>query len=367
METHVEALSKALAKTVDLEVVVANDGPTPDRRIIDGVLVNRLATAFQFEGAPVCPSLAPLLRSAGNAIVHVHLPNPLAVLLYLVSGHRGPLVVTWHSDIVRQRLFGALLEPFVNRFLRRCSAIIATSPNYLDSSRVLSRFRDKCRVIPLGIDPEDFERVDQASVDGLHRRYGPRLILAVGRLVYYKGFEYLVRAMGEIDGRLLIVGEGPLADVLRRQISAWGFENKVVMLGRVENLRPYYHAAKVLALPSIERSEAFGLVQLEAMACGKPIVNTRLKSGVPYVSLDGVTGLTVPPRDWRALADAISRLLNDPELGVAYGEAARRRVLENFTLDGMVAKTLGLYDEVANPPAHPIGALGDVLWSEAGR
>ena len=156
------------------------------------------------------------IRDSDADIVHIHWPNPNAVLAYLASKHRGRLVITYHSDIVRQRFLSALFEPYLHSVLRRSSAIIATSPDYIRTSPILSQYRERCHLIPLGIDLEDFDRADSAQVGALRRQYGDRLVLSVGRLVYYKGFEHLIRAMSQVRGKLLIVGDGPLRGELQR-------------------------------------------------------------------------------------------------------------------------------------------------------
>jgi glycosyltransferase involved in cell wall biosynthesis len=204
-------------------------------------------------------------------------------------------------------------------------------------------------VIPFGIDPEELGTVDAAEVEAVRARYGPRIVLAAGRLVYYKGFEYLVRAMAGVDAHLLIAGDGPLLGELRRVARDAGVAGKVTLLGRVPDLRPLYHAADVFALPSVARSEAFGIVQLEAMACGVPVVNTALDTGVPFVSPHGVTGLTVPPADSGALAAALARLLGDSALRARMGSEGRARVAGELGAGLMARRTLALYREVVRP------------------
>jgi glycosyltransferase involved in cell wall biosynthesis len=286
-----------------------------------------------------------LIRESTADIVHLHLPNPAAVLAYLASGHRGKLVVTYHSDVVRQRVLDTAFRPILYRFLDRADAIISATPNYIDSSPVLTRYRDRCRVIPFGIPVESYTR-DSAPAAEIRARYGERLVVSVGRLVYYKGFQPLVDAMREVDGRLLIIGDGPLRAALEARIRAHGLQGRVTILGGVPDVAPYYQAADLFVLASIARSEAFGIVQLEAMACGTPVVNTDLDSGVPYVSRDGESGLTVPPRQPAALAAAINRLLGDAALRERFGRAARDRVEREFSTDTMVARTLDLYRDV---------------------
>ena len=349
IESHLHALCQELGKFVSVPVIVANDSRRLSDGEFEGVKVKRLPRLFNLLSMPVCPTMAAEIRRAEADVVHLHLPNPLASLAYLASGHKGRLVISWHSDIVRQRVIARVLRPLEDAILKRAGALIASSPNYVDSSPVLSRNRDLCRVIPYGIQADAFRPRDMHATAMVHQRYGQRIVLAVGRMVYYKGFEHLIRAMANVRGHLLIVGDGPLLPRLRREAREAGASDRVTFLGHVsqDDMIGYYHAADVFVLPSIARSEAFGIVQLEAMACGKPVINTLLRSGVPYVSLDGVTGITVPPADSTQLASAINRLLDDPNLRASYGAAAARRAREEFSVDLMVNRTLALYDELA--------------------
>lgn len=359
METHLQTLCNGLRSHLDLRVVVANTERRRVDEVIDGVRVTRLGTLVNLGSAPFTPGLAKLIRAADADIVHLHLPHPTAILSYLASGHHGRLVVTYHSDIVRQRILGLAFRPILHRALARSSSIICTSPDYIESSPVLVAHRDRCHVLPFSIETARFAKVDDAKVRALRARYGDRIVLAVGRLVSYKGFEYLIRSMAGISARLILVGDGPLRPSLELLARETGVADKVVFLERVDDVNPYYHAADVFALPSVARSEAFGLVQLEAMAAGVPVVNTKLASGVPYVSPHGVTGLTVPPRDPDALARAITRLLDDPGLRQRYGAAGRKRARDDFGVGEMVRQTLAVYRAAMGvPPGHPIDASG---------
>lgn len=355
IETHLQALCGELRKSVDLRVIVANDGRTGVEEACNGVRVSRLATALTAFSTPLCPAMIGSIRRCEADIVHLHLPNPMAVLAYLASGHRGRLVVTYHSDTVRQKLLGAMFEGFLHRALGRSSAIIATSPDYRGSSPVLRRYTDRCHVIPYGIGVEQFERCDADKVREIRARYGDRLIISVGRLVYYKGFEHLIEAMSKVQGKLLIVGDGPLREKLHSLVARLNLSDKVVFTGEIQNedIVPYYHAADVFALASVARSEAFGIVQIEAMAAGLPVVNTAVNSGVPFVSVHGQTGLTVPPADSGALAAAINRLLDDPELRSGLGHAAQLRARQEFTLETMTARTIALYQDILHSRPGP--------------
>jgi glycosyltransferase involved in cell wall biosynthesis len=365
IESHVQALCAELSKSLDVTALVATNGRGASE-IFDGrVRVLRVGTLCHFEGAPICPALVRQIRGSKADLVHLHLPNPGAVLAYLASGHRGPLVASYHSDVFRQKLLGKAFRPILSRFLERSPAIIVTSHRYMATSPVLWSRRDLCHVIPHGIRLTEFQRCDAEAVKRIRDKYGPRIAIAVGRLVYYKGVEYLIQAMNQVQGRLLIAGDGPLRSRLESQVRAQRLSERVVFLGHVEDLVPYYHAADLFVLASVARSEAFGIVQLEAMACGKPVVNTSLPSGVPFVSLDGITGITVPPANSEALAKAINLLLDDPARRAQYGEAARRRVQAEFSLELMTERTLRVYESVLRAARIPAPLLGPA-HAEAG-
>jgi rhamnosyl/mannosyltransferase len=356
MESHLQTLCEELRKSIEVEVLVASDRWRSERSTLGGVELVRLATALMLHGTPIVPLMARAMRRARPDLVHLHFPNPMAALACLVSRLDVPIVVSWHSDVVRQRRAAAAFAPLLSVLLRRCAAIIVASTAYIESSAVLSARRNLCRVIPYGIRAEVFEHPDPARVAELRQHYGERIVLGVGRLIYYKGFVNLVRAMADVRATALIAGDGPLSGALAAEATRLGVADRVVLLGRVNeaDLKACYHACDVFALPSVERSEAFGIVQLEAMACGRPVVNTRLESAVPHVSLDGLTGLTVPPGDPAALAAALRALLDDPPRRATMGAAARRRVHEEFSAELMARRTLEVYREVAGAalPSH---------------
>ena len=348
METHLQGLSDELNGMVDLKVIVANVGRRTVEEVVEGVAVTRVGKLFDFKSAPICLDLVRKIRAVKADIIHIHWPNPTAVLAYLASGHQGRLVITYHSDIVRQKTLAAAFTPILRYALSKAAAIIVSSPNYIESSEILSEHRSKCRVIPFGVSVEHFNQYDQKKVRRIRERYGPRIVLSVGRMVYYKGFEHLVRAMTLVNAHLLIIGQGPLREHLRKLALELKVSDRVTFLSEVDDVRPYYHASDVFVLSSVMRSEAFGIVQLEAMACGKPVINTQLDSGVTFVSPHGVSGLTVPPADSVALGNAINQLLHQPHRHAELGEWARSRVKQKFTVERMVQSTFELYQEITN-------------------
>ena len=356
IESHIADQSEALLEHTDLKVIVANHGRTISRETRNGVSVTRLPTWINVAGAPICPGMIREIREFQPDIVHIHLPNPGAVLAYLASGYSGLLICNYHSDVVRQKLLGRAFQPVLERVLNRADAIIVSSLNYAQSSPVLRSYQSRCRVIPYSIGHARFQQQDESQVEAIRKRFGPRIVLAVGRMVYYKGFEYLVRAMKKVDGTLLLIGTGPLHEALSTEILNLGLQAKVHLLGDVpdDQLPNYYRAAELFVLPSVERSESFGIVQLEAMACGRPVINTQLESSVPLVSENGVTGITVPPKDVDAMASAIGVLLGDDVLRQSYGKAARRRVHDRFTIESATSDLLSLYSELIGCEVNPV-------------
>jgi len=351
IENHLYVLARELSSKVRLGVVVSNTTPRTVREVVDGVSVTRCGTLAKVASTPISPTMALTLSRRAYDVVHVHLPNPMGAASYLGSHKRRPhrLVVTYHSDIVRQRRLNVLYGPLVERLLSRADTVLATSQGLLDASPVLAKFRDKCRVVPYGIDLDQFQRTEErlAAARALRARYGGRpVLLAVGRLIYYKGFEYAIRALALVpEALLVIIGEGPLRSELEGLARSLGVAERVRFLGDVHNqlIAPHFLASDVYLLPSVAVSEAFGIVQIEAMASGVPVINTALASGVPYVSRDGESGFTVKPADTEALAVAVRRLLDDAELRKRFGEAGRLRAEREFSKEVLARRLLSIY------------------------
>jgi rhamnosyl/mannosyltransferase len=346
MESHLRDLAVRQTRVAHVKVIVANATRQSESCLMEGVSVTRVARIANIASMPVCPGLTRAVRRTPADLVHIHMPNPGAALAFLRSGHIGRVIITHHADTLGRQFLRHFSDPFVIRLMHRAARIIVTSNRYLNSSVELIPFHDKCRVIPLGIDIQPPLCADPAAVRGLRQQFGDRLLLAVGRLVPYKGFDVLIRSMKHIEGRLILIGAGPQSSALASLAASEGVHEKVSMLGQVKDLRPYFAAASVFILPSINRAEAFGMVQLEAMAAGLPVVNTDIDSGAPEVSLDGITGLTVPPSDPVSLARAVSSLLGDRDLQLKMGEAGRKRVREEFSVEQMSARTMQIYDEI---------------------
>lgn len=348
IETYLKTLCENLNDALDLRVLVANTSPKTISETVNGVAVTRVMNIGSLSSSPITPTLLREIVKQKPDIVHLHHPNPIAELSYLLARilHRSKLVITWHSDIVRQKNLLRLYSPMLHLLLRRAHAICVATPNHISSSAFLPYYKDKCRLTTFPVN-SDALQANTKTVQRLRESVGWRpIVLAVGRLVYYKGFDVLINAMQHIDACLLIIGEGELKRALNMQIKQLGLAEKVSLIEMQEDIGSYYAACDVFVLPSTRKSEAFGFVQLEAMFFGKPVVSTRLGTGVEYVNRHNETGFTVEPNSPTALANAINQLLQDKELRDRFGENARRRVLENFTTEQAAKSVLRVYEEV---------------------
>ncbi|MDO8962997.1 MAG: glycosyltransferase [Coriobacteriia bacterium] len=356
IETYMQMLAEGLAARpgVCVEAIVSNEGDETVREVIKGVEVLRLARAFAASSTPVAFGMAEAIRAAATGtersdLFHLQFPYPWGDWAWQRAGSPGPMVLTYHSDIVRQRVLGAAYRPVMARLLDRASRIIVASPPMIENSPFLRPHADKCRVVPFGIDVERYAPTPEhvAAADAIRARHARPIVLFVGRLIYYKGVDVLVRAMADFDADVVLVGNGPLEGELRELAVSLGVADRLTFVPPVtdDELAAYMRAADVFCLPSVARSEAFGIVQLEAHASGTPVVCTDLPTGVPWVNRDGETGLVVPVGDAAALASALRRLLSDDALRVRMGERARERVLAEFTVERMVENTVSVYEE----------------------
>lgn len=348
IETVVEQLCRGLARRqVKVTALVSNDAPDTVRQTLQNVQVVRLGRSAMLDSQPLNPGLRRALRELNADIVHFHTPNPLGALTLLSARLRCASVVTHHSDVVRQKVLGLAATAAHALLYARCDAIVAPTPRHIEYSPVLRQFRSKTAVIHLPIEKEPLARATARWDEGLPESWqGLPLALFVGRLVYYKGLDVLLHAMALTPGlRLAIAGTGPLDEELRAQSGRLGLDERVVFLGAVsdERLHALYKCARLLVLPSVAPSEAFGMVQLEAMAASCAVVSTDLKSGVPYVNRHGETGLIVPPKNVPALAAALAKLRDDPSYAKRLGAAGWRRVEAEFDIEPVVDQHLALY------------------------
>jgi len=316
---------------------------------IDGVKVHRASSFGIFWGMPISFDFFRLFKKLSKEvdIIDFHHPFPLGDLAIFLFPPKAKLVIHYHSDIVRQKVFEILFKPLVFNTLKKAERIIVSNPNLVENSSYLQKFKEKCVVIPFGVDLKRFENFDENKIREIKEKYGD-FLLFVGRLNYYKGVEYLIEAMKEVEANLVIIGEGPERKNLEFRIKNLGLGDKIFFLPfqKEDELVNYYHACSVFVLPSIFKSEAFGLVLIEAMACGKPVVSTELGTGTSFVNQDGVTGFVVPPKDSQALVKALQKILENKKLAQEFGQNARNRVIEEFSLEKMLIGILEVYKKI---------------------
>jgi glycosyltransferase involved in cell wall biosynthesis len=278
------------------------------------------------------------------------MPQPVAELSALVARRGSPLVVSYHADIYRQRSLLFLYRPLVLRILRSARAVITGSERLRATSPLLREAGVDAEVVGYGIDVDRFEPhvVDARAVEEIRNRFGQH-VLAVGRLVPYKGFNYLVEAAVDLDCKVVIVGDGVSRDSLAEQISGLGLQEKVHLVGRADDgqLAAHLAAADALVLPSWNRAEAFGIALLEAQASGTPVIATDIGTGTADAMMDGETGLLIPPRDQAALVGAVNALVSDPERREKMGRAAKDFVREYYSLEAMGKRLRAIYERVS--------------------
>jgi len=268
----------------------------------------------------------------------------------LLGASNIPFVITYHADIIKQKRFLPIYRPILRLLFKKAQRIIFSAAENLSSFSRQFGHGNKCIVIPFGVEIEalSLHEGEKAEVDTLRRELGEGIVLFVGAARYYKGLDVLLSAMTAVNGHLIVAGRDTDGAALKHMANDLGVGGKVVFCGEVSpsRLRVLMHAADIFVLPSIDRCETFGMAQLEAMACSKPVVSTDLPTGVRSVNRNGITGLVIPPGETDALANSLNRLILDPGLRAEFGEAARRRIEQEFDVDRMVSKTLEIYCEI---------------------
>lgn len=338
IERYIHDLSSFLAKSGhDVEVLIAGDNSNDTDMEISGFKVRTTPCIGRVMSNPICPELIDTFKEISADLVHFHVPLPSAVLSWLMAGRSTPYIVTYHSDIVRQAVFLPFYGPFLRRFLNRASAVITTSPVYAETSAFLSRLKN-ISIIPIGSDLNRFKPSDSMGKGDY--------VLFVGRFRKYKGIHVLLKAWRHLPNRkLIMVGGGPLLKDIQHAVSKDRLNIEIIHDPDDDSLIQLYQGAQCLVLPSTLRSEAFGIVQTEAMACGTPVISTSIQTGVPWVNEDGVSGIIVQPDSSNALADAIRRM-DDSTLRKRLSQGALERARLLFDSPVLLSKIETLMREV---------------------
>ncbi|OQA40985.1 MAG: Glycogen synthase [Chloroflexi bacterium ADurb.Bin325] len=345
IENHVRLLAEGQAQRGHQVAALVTNPAGPRTAIAEeaGVQVIRAGRLATVASTPLSLALPAQLAGSRPDVVHLHFPYPVGEMSQWLLRRGQATVLTYHSDVVRQAKILRLYRPLLRRVLHAADAIIIGSPP-MRKSAYLAEHQARLHLIPYGIPLARFR--DAARPAEIPAAAAQPTLLFVGRLRYYKGLDYLIRALPQIPARLLVVGIGPMEAEWRKLAADTGVAERIAWLGEVPDadLPALYHAADLFVLPASHTSEAFGLVQVEAMAAGLPVVSTELGTGTSYVNQDGVTGRVVPPRDPVALAAAINALLADPAERARLAAAAQARVAAEFDLPVMVQRVLALYE-----------------------
>lgn len=351
-QTHVETLFQALSREVDYINLVPARSAKSDVVECSGVKTYRMA-GFKLESSVY---LSPLMlwklwrlnRKHQFDVVHLHFPDPMSHVASWLLPRKIARVITWHSDILRQKTLLAFYRPFLISAVRKAQAVIVPTPAHISSSEVLAGLGDQLRlhVVPFGFDFSAMLARNE-SLRQSAKADQSFTIFALGRHVYYKGFDILIRAVARMDSRVRLVlgGDGPLSPYLKQLSAELAIEQKVHFTGRISDndLGRYYASCDVFCLPAVARTEAFGIVQVEAMAFGKAVVSTRLGNGVDYVNRHGDTGLLAEPGDLESLVQCLQQLQYDEELRFRLGERGRLKALNEYSLANMGKLTLEAY------------------------
>jgi rhamnosyl/mannosyltransferase len=352
MEQVLQSICHATAGRVESRALVFNTAARTVTEDVQGIAVTRVGTIGAAGSVPVAPSLGSALRAADADLMVLHEPNPWALLALAISPPPMPLAIWFHSEVVRPALQYALFyHPLVRRVYARARRIIVSSPDLGQHARALAPYRDRLAVVPFGIDVTRWTATPSvtARAAAIRRRAARPLLLFAGRMVPYKGVGVLLEALSDLDVSAVLVGDGPSKPQWEARAAALGLGDRVQFAGTVphDELAALYHACDLFVLPSVTRAEAFGYVQLEAMACGKPVVSTTVPSGVAWVNRHEETGLTVPPGDPAALREAVAKLAGDEHLRTRLGHAGRSRVLREFTMEQFGARAADVFIEAA--------------------
>lgn len=334
---------------IDGQVLTLSADPTPPVVQLGQHEVHRAKLDIQFASTGFSRGVFKQFRelAAEADVVNYHFPWPFMDLVHFASGMNKPSVVTYHSDIVRQKHLLKLYRPLMNRFLASADRIVAASPNYLHTSDVLQQFKHKTRVIPYGLDKSGYPQPDVARMNRWRQRLGDKFFLFVGVMRYYKGLHILLEALKDVDYPVVIVGTGPLEQALHAQAAALGLRN-IHFLGRLddEDKVALLELSYAVVFPSHLRSEAFGISLLEGAMYGKPMICSEIGTGTSYINIHNETGLVVPPSDPLAFREAMRTLWDNPVQAAAMGVKAGARYRQLFTADEMGRQWAELYREL---------------------
>ncbi len=287
-------------------------------------------------------------------IIHYHFPWPFADMLHLFNHVKKPSLITYHSDVVRQKALLKVYTPLMNWFLRQMRYIVATSPNYFATSTILGKFAEKTKVIPLAISRESYPVINKSLIRKQAREVGEGFFLFVGVLRYYKGLHILIDAVVGTNFKVVIVGAGPIEEELKQRAEDKGVTDNIIFRGQVSNEEKMalIQLSCSMVFPSHLRSEAFGMTLLEGAMFGKPLISTEIGTGTSYVNIHNKTGLVVVPSNAKELRDAMAYLHSHPHEAKKMGQRAKVRYEELFSGENMGKAYMDIYQELVEDPLN---------------
>ena len=339
---------------VESKVFTLSENASDEPRVVDGIEVHQAPLDLEIVSCSIslrCRRIFSELYSWAD-LVHYHYPWPFGDLLHLMQPQKKPSIVTYHSDIVRQKVLGLLYKPLMQRFLSSVDRIVCTSPNYFATSDTLVEFQDKVEVIPIGLDAATYPEASQSELEDTRVEFGQDFFLFIGVLRYYKGLHILLDAIKDAPYKVVVVGSGPTEADLRTQAQKLALDN-VTFAGYVSNETKValLRLCRGIVFPSYLRSEAFGVTLLEGAMFGRALISTEVGSGTSHVNLHNQTGLVIAPASKRSLRRALDQLHGQPDLAELMGRNARKRYEDLFTGQIMGARYAQVYRDVLSEPA----------------
>jgi rhamnosyl/mannosyltransferase len=361
VERVIKSLVTGLSPGMKCTVLINSTSVRTTIEQLDGATIVRAGTLGRVAMTPVSTEFPRLFQMIRADLVHLHFPNPPGEVSYLGLKRRTPMVLSYHNDLVRPAWAVPLYRPMLRRVLQSASRILVGDERTRDGSHDLAPVRERCTVVPYGIDPATLQPTPHTArlTEQLRLQIARPMVLFVGRLRYYKGLDILLRASRGLDATIVLVGDGPEEGALRQLAATLGLGEQVRFVGAVSeaDLPAYYHAADLFVLPSVYRSESFGLAMLEAQMCGVPTISTELGTATSVVNVHGESGLVVEAGSMDALATAQKSLLDDAARREQMGARARE-LSQRFTAARMVANTRRVYEQVLGSPIAARGAYG---------
>lgn len=348
--------SKGKQFGIHAEVLSLTTNKMPQTTVMDGYLIHRERLDFQIASTGFSTSVIKRFSQLAQKadVIHYHFPWPFMDVVHFVARMHKPTVLTYHSDIVRQKHLLRVYRPLMRLFLSSVDRIVATSPNYLVTSEVLNHFSDKTRIIPIGLDEDSYPKPLPERLEYWRRHVGEKFFLFVGVLRYYKGLHILLEAAIDTNYPIVVVGSGPIESEMKKKAIRLGLRN-IIFLGYLDDIDKValFTLCYSVVFPSHLRSEAFGVSLLEGAMYGKPLISCEIGTGTSFININNETGIVVPPSNIEALRQAMQFLWQNPTKARSMGKRAKARYCEYFSGEKMLGAYAELYSELVPKLSWP--------------